>query len=221
MICVIWLVVVAFSVLRSGKSGEPSIIGVRSYSLTYWVLTIGGIFTLSILTWILSSNLNKRIQAKLATGWIPNSSEVIWTNPNSGVYPIFAALAGLIGGLLGIGGGMVLAPLLIELGFHDLVVSATSATAVLLTSSSALTQYIILDMLLPSYSIVYLSVGIAATASGQITFSYLVAKYNRTSFLVGSIAIMIIVSTILLGISGIINTIEDYKTGNMGITKPW
>ena len=45
-------------------------------------------------------------------------------------YPSYAVFAGILGGLVGIGGGMILGPLLLELGLHSRAVSATSATAV-------------------------------------------------------------------------------------------
>lgn len=39
-----------------------------------------------------------------------------WTSRQLAVYPVIALLAGALAGLLGIGGGMVIGPLLLELG---------------------------------------------------------------------------------------------------------
>ena len=41
-------------------------------------------------------------------------------------YPITASVAGILGGLLGIGGGMIVSPLLIALGVIPTVAAATS-----------------------------------------------------------------------------------------------
>ena len=57
-------------------------------------------------------------------------SEILWSRRNAMHYPSYAVFAGILGGLVGIGGGMILGPLLLELGLHSRAVSATSATAV-------------------------------------------------------------------------------------------
>ncbi|GLI68507.1 hypothetical protein VaNZ11_012951, partial [Volvox africanus] len=49
--------------------------------------------------------------------------------------------AGLAGGLLGLGGGMVMGPLLLHLGLHPQVTAATSGAMVLFSSSAALAQF--------------------------------------------------------------------------------
>ena len=48
-----------------------------------------------------------------------------------------AFAAGIVAGLVGVGGGMVLGPMMLELGVLPQVSSATTGTMVLLTSSSA------------------------------------------------------------------------------------
>lgn len=41
------------------------------------------------------------------------------------LFPSMALLAGFLGGMLGIGGGMIINPMLIELGMHPQVLSCT------------------------------------------------------------------------------------------------
>ena len=52
-------------------------------------------------------------------------------------YGWWTFVAGLIAGLIGIGGGMVLGPLMLQMGILPQVVTSTAATMVALTSSSA------------------------------------------------------------------------------------
>jgi uncharacterized membrane protein YfcA len=58
-----------------------------------------------------------------------------------------AGVAGLIAGLLGVGGGTLLSPMLLELELHPLVAAATSSTLVSLSSISAALTYVILEEL--------------------------------------------------------------------------
>jgi len=50
----------------------------------------------------------------------------------------------MLAGLLGIGGGTILGPLLLEIGLHPVVSTATSNFLVLFTSSSTSIQFILL-----------------------------------------------------------------------------
>jgi hypothetical protein len=47
--------------------------------------------------------------------------DVKWSTEIFIKYPMFAFFGGLMAGLLGIGGGLILGPLLLELGIHPLV----------------------------------------------------------------------------------------------------
>ena len=58
-------------------------------------------------------------------------------------------------GLLGIGGGMVIAPLLIELGLHPLVAAATSSLMVLFSASTAALAFAFEHLLNVTYALVF------------------------------------------------------------------
>lgn len=64
------------------------------------------------------------------------------------MYPLLSTTAGIFGGLLGIGGGMILGPLLLALGMLPESTAATSAMAVMLTSASAAFQFALMGNLI-------------------------------------------------------------------------
>jgi len=49
------------------------------------------------------------------------SGEVSWSTDIIIKYPIYAFFGGVLAGLLGIGGGLIMGPLLLDLGLHPLV----------------------------------------------------------------------------------------------------
>ena len=77
------------------------------------------------------------------------------------------------------------------------------------------------DALLVDYAIMLSIVGIVSTFVGQTAVNYLVRRYNRSSFIIGSIAAVLVVATIMLTISGILETISDVNNGRtLGFASP-
>lgn len=217
-IIVIWLIVSLFSLFRGGSS-SPSIVGIKKCSVGYWILIAFSFISLVFFTLVIGLWLARYNQGKIALGWEPQRGEINWTLRNSLVYPSISMLAGLLGGMLGIGGGMILGPLLLELGMESRATSATSAFAVFVTASSAALQFIVLDSLLLDYAGWFSAFGIVATFTGQYLVSYFVKKYNRASFIVISITTLIGIATIMMTISGIQSVIDDAKNNSLGFSK--
>jgi hypothetical protein len=75
----------------------------------------------------------------------------------------------------GIGGGMVLGPLLVALGCLPQPVAATSAYVVLITATSGLVQVIIFGLLPYDYAGVFAVLGLLSTFVGQtVSFCFFV-----------------------------------------------
>merc|ERR1719428_1180671 len=74
-----------------------------------------------------------------------------WTPTTMWQYPLFAVVAGFLGGFLGIGGGIIMGPLLLELGMGAEANQATTAMFVFLSSSLATIQFVVLGKALPDY----------------------------------------------------------------------
>eukprot|EP01006_Ploeotia_vitrea_P013093 TRINITY_DN34392_c0_g1_i1.p1 TRINITY_DN34392_c0_g1~~TRINITY_DN34392_c0_g1_i1.p1 ORF type:complete len:551 (+),score=296.05 TRINITY_DN34392_c0_g1_i1:31-1653(+) len=212
-IFLVWAFVSAFNFLRGGKAGSNSIVGIESCSPLFWTLTALSFPVLALVTLYIARRLVRINDRKEALGWQPLPGEITWNQRNAYLYPFMAAIAGLMGGLLGIGGGMIMGPLLLELGMLGQATSATSALTVLLTSSSAALQFLVLDLLLLDYTYWYASLGFVATFLGQTVINHLVKKYKRASIIIIVIALVIGVATVLMVTAGIINLEQDLKAG--------
>merc|ERR1719321_2096787 len=65
------------------------------------------------------------------------------------LFPLLAVLIGLVAGLLGLGGGEFMVPLLLEFGLMPRVASATSGFLILFTTSSNVVHYLVAGTIEP------------------------------------------------------------------------
>ena len=88
-------------------------------------------------------HIKEEYKYRISIGYPYNKHDVKWDNNIFIKYPLYSFISGVMAGLLGIGGGLIIGPLLLELGLHPIVSTATSNFMVLFTSSSTSIQFII------------------------------------------------------------------------------
>jgi uncharacterized membrane protein YfcA len=99
-------------------------------------------------------------------------------------------------------------PLMLAMGVHPMVASATCAVMIMFTSVAATTMFIAFGLLKWDYGWYFAIVGLAATVVGQFGVSYLVKKYKRHSLVSLSIGAVVAISTVLMSIQGIFSLID-------------
>merc|ERR1719203_1245148 len=196
----VWVIVSVFALLRSGD-----FVDVETCSSTYWALEFGVFPCLFVITFFIARGNMRRFDRKLQLKWKPAEGDIEWDTKKSLIYPSIAAISGLLGGLLGIGGGMIVSPLLLELGVLPRVASATSAVAVLMTSSSSTFQKVLLGMIRYDYMAFFGAVGIIGTFIGQTVVNVAIKKYGRNSIVIAAVAAVIAVAIVLMGVDSVIN----------------
>mmetsp|Transcript_7614 Transcript_7614/g.18012 ORF Transcript_7614/g.18012 Transcript_7614/m.18012 type:complete len:549 (-) Transcript_7614:171-1817(-) len=201
MICATWFVFLALSLVQVVPCTAPWFINVGAMMLVAIAFTIGGAVLVQ----------------KGGAG--PVEGALSWDAQKLMVYPFYAGVAGFLGGLVGIGGGIVMGPLLLELGMVPEANQATTAMFVFLSSTLATIQFLLLGAHMPQYVLWFTSWVIAATFLGQTLIEYLLKRYKRASIIVLSIAIVIGLSAVLMGIIGFYDVYTDIMSGApMGFT---
>jgi uncharacterized membrane protein YfcA len=123
-------------------------------------------------------------------------------------------LAGIVGGLLGLGGGFILGPLFLELGVPPQVSSATATFAMMFSSSMSVVEYYLLKRFPVPYALYFVVVATIAAFVGQHTVRKIITLLGRASLIIFILAFTIFVSAISLGgvgISDIIYKIEHHE----------
>merc|ERR1712154_361743 len=178
---------------------------VKSCSPLFWILIFAVYPCLFVITFFIARANMRAYNRKIELKWCPAEGDIEWDLKKSIIYPSIAALSGLLGGLLGIGGGMILSPLLLELGVLPRVASATSALAVLMTSSSSTFQRVLLGMIRYDYMACFIGIGIVGTFVGQTVVNVAIKKFGRNSIVVAAVAAVIAVAIVLMGVDSVLN----------------
>uniref|UniRef100_A0A804MMV4 Sulfite exporter TauE/SafE family protein n=2 Tax=Zea mays TaxID=4577 RepID=A0A804MMV4_MAIZE len=130
------------------------------------------------------------------------------------VYCLFGVLAGLVGGLLGMGGGFIMGPLFLELGIPPQVSSATATFTMMFSSSMSVVEYYLLHRFPVPYAAYFTGVAFVAAITGQHCVRKLIAWLGRASLIIFILASMIFVSALTLGgvgISNIVHRVERHQ----------
>nr|GLL26328.1 hypothetical protein 111018.19 [Ipomoea trifida] len=127
------------------------------------------------------------------------------------LYCVCGMVAGIVGGLLGLGGGFILGPLFLELGIPPQVASATSTFSMTFSSSMSVVQYYLLKRFPIPYASYFVLVATFAALAGQHVVRRVIAILGRTSIIIFILALTIFVSAISLGGVGIADMIQKLE----------
>ena len=120
--------------------------------------------------------------------------------------------AGVVSSLCGIGGGMVIGPMLLELGARTASIPATSTLVVLVTASSATMQFVMVGQLPFFYALAFGIVGALGTFCGvELQDLIMLHTHNPKKanlFVITVIVATLVLSTFLMCYSGVRDVIR-------------
>lgn len=200
----VFVVVLAINLLKGGGA-FPSPLGIKCGSNGYWASTAIMFLWICIITWWCREYLVKRFHQKKELGYKYVEGDIKWDESATIWYPIACAVAGLFAGMFGIGGGIVKGPLMLRMGVHPRVSSATSACMIMYTSFTATTSFFVFGLLKFDYAILFTIMGVTVTYVGQQGITMLIKKLKRDSLIIFSIAAVVGLSTMLMGLHSAIS----------------
>ncbi|KAH9627255.1 hypothetical protein KSS87_018286, partial [Heliosperma pusillum] len=124
---------------------------------------------------------------------------------------LVSLLAGTLGGLLGLGGGFLLAPMFLEMGIIPQVSSVTATFVMTFSASICAIEYYLLDRFPVPYAAYLTVIAIVASIVGQHVVKKWIAKAERASLIVFIFSTIIFASAILLGGEGIVDMIHKIR----------
>ncbi|KAK8954755.1 hypothetical protein KSP39_PZI002020 [Platanthera zijinensis] len=137
------------------------------------------------------------------------------------IFPSAALLSGTMGGLFGIGGGLLINPVLLQIGVPPQVTAGTTSFMVLFSSSMSLVQFSILGMKDVNQALVFSGLCFISSIIGILIIQRAIERSGRASLIVFSVSTVMALSTISITCFGAVDVWRDYTRGkSMGFKLP-
>lgn len=218
LIIVMFLVVLTINILKGGGGFQP--LGIECGSAAFWLAQIVLLLWIFMIAVIARETLIKDTKRKIAAGYSYLPDDVKWDERSTVVYPLISTLAGFCAGMFGIGGGIIKGPLMLAMGVHPSVASATSACMILFTSFTATTTFSVYGLLVYDYAVVCVILGFLSTLLGQTIMNILLGKSKRNSYIAFSIGLVVMLSAVLMTLQSVMHLVSDHVDEEMsGICK--
>ncbi|XP_050212787.1 sulfite exporter TauE/SafE family protein 2-like [Mercurialis annua] len=214
ILVLIWLSFSFVYLLRGNRYGE-GIVALKPCGVGYWVVSSLQIPLAIIFTaWILFKKSNYQNQTANLQGMDESAQSKL-------MFPMMALLAGMLGGVFGIGGGMLISPLLLHVGIHPEVTAATCSFMVLFSSTMSAFQYLLAGMEHIDTALIFAVICFVASLVGLLVVQKSIQKNGRASIIVFSVSVVMGLSTILITSFGAIDVWRDFESGtNMSFKLP-
>ena len=217
-----WIIILEFIMLidqlLEGSKKLDSIIKVKKCSFYFWLIFFIFISFCLIFTRIFYSRVKDEAKIRPNILLLQNPNEFNITSPtvenkiNKIIFYCF--MAGVISGMLGIGGGILMAPLMLELGINPKVATSTSNLFLIFTSFSNTCLYMMAGNLIIKYALMYgILCGLFSYLGSNVLTDY-VEKTGKNSVLIWTLLGISIISLIILPINAITHAFYDLKCGN-------
>jgi len=131
-----------------------------------------------------------------------------WAIQTVAFYQTLALVAGILSGLVGIGGGLIFAPAFLSLGVEPAVAVATSSTCVLCTSCSTSAQYFLMGRIQLPLAIVYGTANAVASMLGTKLVHRLQDRLSSTRWVISAIVAAAVVLSVVLSM---VKVYEQYS----------
>jgi len=211
LIVAFWFFVFLIAMLKGGHDMPSLLPFVRCNNTGYWVLQLFCWSSMFVVFIMVRHQILNHSDGGL-------DGDIVWTPRNSITLPLICLPCGIFAGLLGVGGGMVVGPLLLELGARHSMITATSTFTILVTASSSAAQFVLMGKLPIYYALFFAMIGGIGTGVGQIAVERIIKRLNSTSIIVFGISAVICTSTIAMGFTGIRAIARMAEVGgNMGL----
>lgn len=211
MFCIVLLI----NILKGG-GGFQSPLGIECGSVHFWLAQGFLLVWILFISWLGRRFLLKDAAKKAEAGYVYLDEDLKWDRKSTVIYPLISTLAGFCAGMFGIGGGIIKGPLMLAMGVHPAVASATSACMILFTSFTATTTFSVYGLMVEDYAIVGAILGFCATLLGQTVMSRLLRKSKRNSYIAFSIGFVVLLSAGLMALESVLHLVSDEEDDEFG-----
>lgn len=200
------------SIAIEGSQSLPSLVGIKLCSSGYWASFFAYIVICALMVYINARDINALAMEKRLLGLKLTEDDVDWTWPKIMEYSMYGLVAGILSAIFGIGGGMILSSVLVQLGMLPEVVTATCGLFVLFTTGAAFAVLWYEGYWIASYGVALGIVSVLSSILSVWVFNGIIKKLGKPSILVYIMSGVILVSGVVLGFVGFYQDYVEYGT---------
>lgn len=209
LMILLMLTFVVFMVILKGSKDYGSPIGLEYCETGYWfvfLLSLGGcyLFYLKGLQMV-----NQDLAIKRQYRFKSDGNEFSLNHEIVNRFGMLSFIAGISAGLLGLGGGMVMSPLLLQFGMGPQVLAATVGFFVVQTSFVTLFQSYYYGDVTGTETMFFLLISFVGSFGVSYGLNYMVKKYNRPSLILFALSFVLLLSFIVMPVFGIYKSIDN------------
>jgi len=187
---VLWIGLCVLTLMLGGK-GLKSILGITCKSSTYPVVVVAQFLWTLGFSVVYGRKLNRDQKNRIAVNYPFYESDPIWDWSTLKTFGIYSFIAGVVGGLIGIAGGMILGPIMLVMGIDPRVSTAANATMIILTSSTVAVMFVTSGQVPLSHALFFFSVCLVGAYLGKSKIDGYIKKTGRASILIFILASII------------------------------
>ncbi|KAE8892768.1 hypothetical protein PF005_g3808 [Phytophthora fragariae] len=177
--------------------------------VAYWVILLIEIPWVAAFVFFTSHCLHKIYLRKAAVNYQYVDGDIHWTKKTVVYFPLACAVAGIVAGMFGVGGGIITGPIMIELGIVPEVASSTMALMILYSSAAATAKYAVFKMIAWDWALLLCAVAFVVTSASQVVILGFVRRTGRQSIIILCISASVTLGTVLMTYEAIKDTIDD------------
>jgi uncharacterized membrane protein YfcA len=199
------LVIVAISSWLKGTNRDTSVLGTAPCSPVYWAVQFAPLIVLVAIWFVIARKLvHEQSMKETVPTYSAVEGDIAWRWPIAFGVAAASFFVGFITALVGVGGGVVLGPLFIELGVLPEVAAAVSSVISMCGGLSSVIQFAANDRIELGYGLLFLGVGIVGSLVGTNVTRRLVDRLDKSAVIVVVLVVMLAVSLVLVIATGVL-----------------
>ncbi|XP_010539215.1 PREDICTED: uncharacterized protein LOC104813355 [Tarenaya hassleriana] len=181
VLVIVWTSFFVIYLLRGNKDGK-GIISIKPCGVEYWILLSLQI-PLALVFTKLALSRGEFLQEQSPSNQ-KNQEDPSVDRSTKLMFPVMSFLTGLLGGVFGIGGGMLISPLLLQVGIAPEVTAATTSFMVFFSATMSAVQYLLLGMQNTKAAYMFSFICFIASLVGLVVVQKVIARFGRPSVIV-------------------------------------
>ena len=169
----------------------------------YWIHSFGQFFVTLLLGGYTINYIITDHKRKKDNNFIFINGDIEWSNNVINKFALIGSLTGFVSTYIGIGGGMLTTPIMIQVGMLPEVVVATSSISTLCSCIISCINYFVVGELPLIYGTVFALCSALGSIGGIYSSNYILSKYKQQSPIIFVVSLIVFLSIILLTINAV------------------